>query len=72
MALSKRVAVPAGTSKVAHKTTIFPVSFPRIPDSAFPINSHEDLVEKLSKLFLRRASSSMQVGARAAVKQPRK
>lgn len=50
----KRVANPDGTAKTAHKTAIFPINLPRIPDSAFPINSHEELVAKLSRLFLRR------------------
>jgi hypothetical protein len=73
MALSKHhVAIPAGTSKVAQKTTVFPVSFPRLPASAFPISSHEDLVDKLSKLFLRRSSSSGKTGGRTSVKHPGK
>jgi hypothetical protein len=53
MARSERVAIPAGTSKIAQRTTIFPVSLPLIPDSAFPITSQQDLVDKLSKLLLR-------------------
>jgi hypothetical protein len=72
MAPSKRVAIPAATSKVAHKTSVFPISLPRVPDSAFPINSHEELVEKLSKLFLRRSSSPKEVGVRSSVKHPAK
>lgn len=50
--LAPRMAVPVGTPKATPRTTIFPISLPRIPESLFPIHSHEDLVAKLSRFFL--------------------
>jgi hypothetical protein len=65
----ERVAIPAGTSKVAHKAAIFPIAVPRIPDSVFPINSQEELIEKLSKLLVRKSSLHAVPGQ--SIKRPR-
>lgn len=37
----------------AARASIFPISIPPIPASAFPITSQEDLVAKMTRLFLR-------------------
>jgi hypothetical protein len=46
------VPLPSGKHKAPKRSTIFPVAFPHLPDSEFPITSQEDLVTKLSNAFL--------------------
>ena len=47
---SKPDAVVEATAR--RRATIFPISMPRIPDSVFPITSTQDLMTKLSRLYL--------------------
>lgn len=45
--------VPGAKKKtLPSRPTVFPISLPRLPKSIFPITSHEDLVEKISRLLL--------------------
>jgi hypothetical protein len=54
MALSDKVgSVPAPKQKIVRgRSAIFPIAIPQIPASVFPITSQEDLVTKISHLFL--------------------
>jgi hypothetical protein len=54
MALSDKIgSVPAPKQKIVRgRSAIFPIAIPEIPASVFPIISQEDLVTKISRLFL--------------------
>lgn len=50
---AKRVSVPRPKNKIVRsRSSVFPISIPEMPASIFPITSQEDLVKKISRLFL--------------------
>jgi hypothetical protein len=54
MPLSTKIrSVPSSKKRIARsRSAIFPISIPEMPASVFPITSQQDLVNKISRLFL--------------------
>ena len=49
---TKRVSVPRKKKLVRQRSSVFSIAIPQMPSSVFPITSQEDLVSKISSLFL--------------------
>jgi hypothetical protein len=50
---AKRVKVPPLKKEIVRqRSAVFPIAIPEIPASLFPITSQEDLVNKITRLFL--------------------
>ena len=50
---TKRVSMPPPKKKIVRqRSSVFPIAIPEVPASLFPITSQEDLVSKITRLFL--------------------
>jgi len=50
---AKRVSVPPPKKQIVRqRSAVFPIAIPEMPPSLFPITSQEDLVSKITRLFL--------------------